>query len=760
MAGGQAATALGAARPRRGTALWMGALFAAGWLVDNLAFSLKEGGVLPGSAFDLARLVVIVAVSATVLYTVYQLPSAPWIQRMMLAGAVLAILAQCADFLANSSWGGALPWLDPAAPVYGALEHAVFTLGLFGLLCATLLAVLSGETTARRLRLEGERIGERMRRHERAERALEQARDALEKTVRERTVALAEANEQLRARLVENELSKEALSARLRMERGLAACSHALLSEATPLGGGVAKALAVCRETWSCDRVWLCENRVLADGGLALGVVFDIRDGVAAHWHVPWPQVVEPFAGGLDRWREVFESGGVVTGSLAELAPEERARLAAHGFTSVLAVPLRWRDAWQGCLVLADQRRSRAWPEQDIVPLVTLAQMLGAHHELTSVDEQLRQAYGALEQRVAERTVSLTEANRQLTEEIAFRKRAELDNARLETRLRSAHKFQAIATLAAGIAHDFNNILTAITGFSELGMKRSETDARLNKYFSDIHQSGRRATELVRRLLIFSRQVDHKPVPVLLSELVTEVTGHLRRTLPAGVTLSDRVKPGPALVLADPDRMREALMMLTENGVEAVAEGGGHVEVIVDHTELQRDLQTSHGVLGPGPYVRVIVQDDGPGMDREMQERIFEPFFTTKRVGEGSGMGLSVVHGVITKHRGAIRVETNPGRGAAFQVFLPACQPGGGPGNLPGLRDSGGSEHVLVLDDEAHLVSLWEESLQRYGYRTTAFTSSLAAREAFDTDPDGFDLVLTDNVMPEMTGMELANSSL
>jgi len=180
----------------------------------------------------------------------------------------------------------------------------------------------------------------------------------------------------------------------------------------------------------------------------------------------------------------------------------------------------------------------------------------------------------------------------------------------------------------------------------------------------------------------------------------------------------------------------------------------------VDHTELQRDLQTSHGVLGPGPYVRVIVQDDGPGMDREMQERIFEPFFTTKRVGEGSGMGLSVVHGVITKHRGAIRVETNPGRGAAFQVFLPACQPGGGPGNLPGLRDSGGSEHVLVLDDEAHLVSLWEESLQRYGYRTTAFTSSLAAREAFDTDPDGFDLVLTDNVMPEMTGMELARHVL
>ena len=678
----------------------------------------------------------------------------------MLVGVFLAVLSQCSDFVDDFAFADASPLTRAHYWLHETLEHALLVGGVFALICGSLLAILEGEVTARRLRLERERLAGLGRERLRAESGFQKARGELERMVEARTAELSARNEELRARLAEHEEAKEALGARLRVEKGLAACSHALLTESEPLGGGVGKALAVCREAWACDRVVLCENRTLDDGTLVLGVVFVISSDVSEHWAVAYPQHVEPYAGGLERWRAEFEAGRIVSGPVALLPARERARLASYDIVSLLAVPLRWHDAWRGCVILIDAHAPREWPEEDVVLLFTLAGMLGAHYEITSVDEKLRDAYDALERRVAQRTQSLTEANRKLTEEVAFRKRAEEDNARLESRLRSAQKFEAIATLAGGIAHDFNNILSAIIGFSELGLHRTEDQPNLRRHFQEILNSGRRATELVRRLLVFSRQAEHQAVPVSPTDLVAEVAGHLRRVLPGGVTLRERSKPGVPLVLADPDRMREALMMLGENALDAVKSDGSAIEMIVDTAELQRDLHTPHGVLGPGLYVRITVQDDGPGMDPGTLDRVFEPFFTTKGVGEGSGMGLATVHGVIARHSGAIRVESKPGRGAAFRIFLPAYDGRRFQGAAPGLRLGGGTEHILVVDDEAHLVSLWAETLERYGYRTSAFSSSLEARDAFAAAPDSFDMVLTDNMMPKLTGLDFARMVL
>ncbi len=736
------------------TAFALIVLFCLAWGTDLILFSLGHASVLTGESVDFMSLVVFVAVGGAVCYTFYQLRSAAWIRRLMLVGLTMGIASQCGDYLDNFDFSRAYPLLEKNNPLHETLEQGLLIGGILAFVCGVLLAILKGEVTT--LRLEGDRHSELGREPALGGHGFRKPRDEQDPMAENHAMKRSESDTSRPSKVANCEQDKVALEARLRLEKGLATCSRALLSESVPLGGGVGKALAVCREVWGCDRVVLCENREMDDGTLVLGMVFSIYDDVPDHWSIAYPQVVEPYSGGLERWRTEFEAGRPISGPVKDLPEEEQARLTSYGVVSLLAVPLRWHDAWQGCLILTDCHAPRPWPEEDIVPLFTLAGMLGAHYELTSVEETLRKAYDALELRVAERTRSLTEANRKLTEEIAFRKRAEEDNARLEERLRSVQKFQAIATLAAGISHDFNNILAAITGFSEMGVKRSEDYPRLHRYFKEILASGQRATELVRRLLVFSRQAEHQLVPISITDLVRDVAAHLRGGLPPGVTLTDYTKPGLPMVLADPERMREALMMLGQNAIEAVKKKGGSIEIRADESELHRDLQTSHGVLGAGHYVRVTVQDDGPGMDPETRERVFEPFFTTKGVGEGSGMGLATVYGTITRHNGAIRVESNPGRGAAFQVFLPVHDPKHGNSGAPGLRTGDSREHILLVDDEAHLVDLWEEALQRYGYRTSAFSSSLEAKAAFAANPDAFDLVLTDNVMPALSGMDFA----
>ena len=331
------------------------------------------------------------------------------------------------------------------------------------------------------------------------------------------------------------------------------------------------------------------------------------------------------------------------------------------------------------------------------------------------------------------------------------------ERKRLETQLRQAHKMQAIGTLAGGIAHDFNNILTAILGYAELAMEERQQDRVLGEYLRRVLTAGHRAKDLVQQILAFSRQTECERTPMQVHILVKEVLDLLRAALPSTIAIQPVIDPDAGSVLADPTQIHQVVLNLCTNAAHAMRETGGVIEVLLEPVDLPTDCTTGTVDLKAGPYVRLTVRDTGHGMAPEIMERIFEPFFTTKNVGEGTGMGLAVVHGIVTSNGGAITVESAPEQGATFAVYLPRLvnpttstvdieEP------LPG-----GRERLLFVDDEAALVHLWQAALEHLGYSVVVCTSSLKALDVFHAAPQSFDLVITDYTMPTMTGEVLAH---
>jgi nitrogen-specific signal transduction histidine kinase len=331
------------------------------------------------------------------------------------------------------------------------------------------------------------------------------------------------------------------------------------------------------------------------------------------------------------------------------------------------------------------------------------------------------------------------------------------ERKRLETQLRQAHKMQAIGTLAGGIAHDFNNILTAILGYTELAMVERQQDRVLGGYLRGVLTAGNRAKDLVQQILAFSRQTERERTPIQVHLLIQEVLDLLRVALPSNIAIQPVIDPYAGSVLADPTQIHQVVLNLCTNAAHAMRETGGVIEVRLEPVDLPNDCTTGTADLKAGAYVRLTVRDTGHGMAPEIMERIFEPFFTTKNVGEGTGMGLAVVHGIVTSNGGAITVESAPEQGATFAVYLPRLvtpttatvdiqEP------LPG-----GCERMLFVDDEAALVRLWQAALERLGYIVVVCTSSLEALDVFRAAPQHFDLVITDYTMPIMTGEVLAH---
>ncbi len=325
----------------------------------------------------------------------------------------------------------------------------------------------------------------------------------------------------------------------------------------------------------------------------------------------------------------------------------------------------------------------------------------------------------------------------------------------LEKRLAQAQKMEAIGTLAGGIAHDFNNILSAIIGYTELSLIDIPKGSALQSNLQQVLKAGGRAKDLVRQILTFSRQRESELIPVKVSLIVNETLKLLRASLPATIKMRHHIKSNLA-VLTDPTNIHQVLMNLCTNASFAMQEDGGVLKVSLSDVDLDADFARQHPDVKPGKFIRLIVRDTGCGMTPEVSERLFDPFFTTKKMGEGTGMGLAVVHGIVKSHGGTIIVESSPGKGSAFSVFLPAIETEVTDQENQAQLVITGSERILFVDDEDFQADIGKRMLERLGYRVTARTNSVEALNLFRQTPEQFDLVITDMTMPDMTGDVLA----
>jgi PAS domain S-box-containing protein len=328
----------------------------------------------------------------------------------------------------------------------------------------------------------------------------------------------------------------------------------------------------------------------------------------------------------------------------------------------------------------------------------------------------------------------------------------------LEQQLVQAQKMEAIGTLAGGIAHDFNNILGVIMGYSDLVVEDLEQGTLVRQNAEQITTAAKRAAELVKQILAFSRQGERRRKPLNITLIIEEVLKLLRSSLPATIEIHRRLRAQSAIVLADPTQVHQVMMNLCANAAHAMRDKGGLLDVSLDQVYLDPETVKNYHNIKPGQYIRLSVSDTGHGIPKVVTKRIFDPYFTTKDTGEGTGMGLAVVHGIIKSYGGDISIHSEPGKGTTFQVFLPRAEDGHHP-ETP--QDSPeyipkGSGHILLIDDETALAEVGKQILQRLGYTVEGKSDPIDAINIFKNNPEKFDLVITDLTMPKMTGLQIA----
>ena len=343
-------------------------------------------------------------------------------------------------------------------------------------------------------------------------------------------------------------------------------------------------------------------------------------------------------------------------------------------------------------------------------------------------------------------------------EDITDRKLAEEALQQSEKQLRQAQKMEAIGTLAGGIAHDFNNILGAMLGYAELSLARKSSDSQIGIYLKEILKAGKRAKNLVKQILAFSHPGEQERHAVDLGMIVNESLQLLRATLPSSIQIRHHIKADPAIIYADPTQIHQVMMNLGGNAEYAMREKSGVLEVELTSVEITEAMLPGLPELANGSYLQLTIRDAGCGMSSHVLDRIFEPFFTTKGPGEGTGMGLAVVHGIIAGHEGAIRVKSTVGTGSVFEIFLPKLETA-----LP-VEDQGdvtlpkGKGSVLFVDDEESLVQWGQHLLTNLGYKVVGRTRPENALELFREAPSQFDIVITDQTMPTMSGEAFARA--
>ncbi len=354
------------------------------------------------------------------------------------------------------------------------------------------------------------------------------------------------------------------------------------------------------------------------------------------------------------------------------------------------------------------------------------------------------------------------EYNLAIVEDITGRKQAEAEKENLEKRLQQAHKMEAIGTLAGGIAHDFNNILSAIIGFSELAKESIPTENPAQKDIDLVLKSSLRAADLVQQILTFSRKSDQHIEPLSPHLIVKEALKMLRPSLPTTIKIVENIDNDCGKITANPTNIHQIIVNLCANSLHAMAEEKGTISVSLERKEMSFQEIPQGSTASPGPFIVLKVTDTGCGMNENIKKQIFEPYFTTKEVGKGTGLGLAVIHGIIEDCQGFIVVESKLGEGTTFNVHIPALKQEKETSNKVTTTETvpTGTEQILVVDDDDAIANLNKTQLERLGYKVTSITNSPDALEKILNDPSQFDLIITDQTMPDMTGAELAKKVL
>ena len=407
---------------------------------------------------------------------------------------------------------------------------------------------------------------------------------------------------------------------------------------------------------------------------------------------------------------------------LAGLSDEAKGRFRgaciAAGYASVTVIPISYRGKILGAIHLADREKGK----------------------------------------VPRKTVDFIESVQPLIGEAMQRLHLEEEGEKLQQQLRQAQKMDALGTLTGGIAHDFNNMLAAIIGFTELVADHVAKGSPEARHLKRVLEASLRGRDLIRQMLAYARQNEQEKKPLRLSSIVTETVEFLQASIPSTISIRVNITSESAPILGDPIQIQQILMNLCTNAAYAMREKGGVLDI--DLSDFS--VSASHGSDGmkPGLYMRLLVRDTGMGIPPDILDKIFDPFFTTKKVGEGTGLGLSVVHGIVKQSDGYITVTSEPGKGTAFIVCFPKITREPAADTIGDDELPAGDERILFVDDEEALVETGEEILAELGYEVTSRTSSREALSLLKEDPFRFDLVITDQTMPDMTGIELAKQIL
>ena len=390
-----------------------------------------------------------------------------------------------------------------------------------------------------------------------------------------------------------------------------------------------------------------------------------------------------------------------------------------------------------------------------LIPLVSGAMIEGvlglSHHEAErTIDPDI---IGILEEFSGIARIAIDNAKLFGRQKDEFERRIAIEKAhkQMETKLQQAQRLEAIGTLAGGIAHDFNNILSAILGFTQIALTEVEKDSQLEDDLNEIYKASMRARDLVRQILTFARQSDEGFSPIRVDLIVKEVLKFIRSSIPSSIRLEQYIH-SKAKVVANPTQLYQVFLNLFTNSSQAMGHEGGLLQIQMDQVAIDQNI---HGLCS-GDYLKIEVSDTGSGIDAEHLEKIFEPYFTTKEKGEGTGLGLAVVHGAVKRMKGDIQVESTSGKGTVFTILLPISLDDIDIRTIPEEDlPMGHLETILFVDDEAPIAKLGRLMLESLNYNVVCHTDSRKALETFQSDPNRFDLVITDWTMPEIKGDEL-----
>ncbi len=425
----------------------------------------------------------------------------------------------------------------------------------------------------------------------------------------------------------------------------------------------------------------------------------------------------------------------------------------------VAVIPIPYGNELAGMLWITSKEGVKGH-FQDLPLLKTIGFLFGNTLHRIEMENQLAMRQSELEKKVQDRTEGLVKSSQRLLQEVSDRRKALEEKEQLQAQLLQARKLESIGTLAGGIAHDFNNILSAILGFTELALEYIQPeDQKIKDYLSRVQDAGLRAKSLVQQILTFGRQTNGIPERINPVELIDEVIQMLRPSLPTTIEIVKTIDDTVDNIFIDPTQFNQILMNLCTNAFHAMEEQGGILTIELSNIDIKTNSQHIQPGIA-GNYVQLSVSNTGPAIDESIRDKIFDPYFTTKKAGKGTGMGLSIVHGIVTNCGGALNLESSPEKGTSFHIFFPACEKQPQTSTIPKSKGMEGAQHILFVDDEEFILQFNAERLKLIGFRVTTCGSGQQALDLFKANPKDFDLVITDQTMPGITGAELAEQLL